>query len=319
MTSSTTDVVVHALAEPTARAVFSSLSDPGAALVGRALMPAPLDAYETVTAGGEYRPEWTFVARRGPDGPVVARAAFWGGPDDTEPVALDWFDFTDRAAAVELLRRVPPAADYELVLPPGWRASPAVRAAAEARIEAAEAAGYRPLVERYRYLWTPAAGLPERPGRLVFRPEPDDDVILAVLTRVHSSTLDAHARRAAERGGGPEASAREELAFLRWCPSPRDWWRLAYTPDGDLVGIHVPAHNPTMPVVGVVGVVPEQRGHGYGYDLLAECTHDLVAYGADRIAAATDTGNAPMAAAFARAGYPVTQHRYCMTAPPRAA
>lgn len=57
------------------------------------------------------------------------------------------------------------------------------------------------------------------------------------------------------------------------------------------------------------GTVPEQRGHGYGYDLLAECTHFLAAEGAEFIAGATDRGNIPMAAAFARAGHRISQER----------
>jgi RimJ/RimL family protein N-acetyltransferase len=303
-----TDLIIRALQQDEARALFTSLPDPG--LVGRAVLDPPHNVYATVAEGGEYRPEWTWVALR--EGTVVARAAFWGGAKDAEPVALDWFDFTDREAAVELLRAVPLRADYELVLPPDYRERPETRAAAADRVDAAAEAGYRPLVERFRYDWTPACGLPERPGRLEFRPEPDDEKILAVLRRVHSRTLDAHALRAIEKGGVPLA-AEEELAFFRWCPSPRAWWRLAYTPDGELVGIQVPARNQTVPVVGFIGVVPEQRGHGYAYDLLVECTHTLAAEGARKIAASTDLGNAGMAKAFARAGYPVVQRRICMT------
>ncbi len=274
--------------------LFTSLPDPG--IVGRALLDPPHNTYATVASGGEYRPDWTWVALR--DNEVVARAAFWAGPDDEQPIALDWFDFTDRVAAVELLRTVPLQAEYELILPQGWRDDPTTLAAGMARIEAATEAGYRPLVERYRYCWTPDCGLPERPGRLEFRPEPDDEVILEVLRRVHSATLDGHARRAIEQGGVSQA-AQEELDFFRWCPSPREWWRLAYTPGGELVGIQVPGRNMAAPIVGFIGVVPEQRGHGYGYDLLAQCTHDLVGEGVDRIVAATDVGNIPMAAALA--------------------
>lgn len=312
------DLVIRALADDDAHTLFHALPEPDArpALVGRALLDPPHNTYAPRSAGGEYRPEWTWVALR--DGEVVARAAFWAGRDDTKPMLLDWFDFTDPVAGVELLRRVPPefAVDYELVLPAGWRTDPDARAAGEARIEAAGGAGYRTLVERHRYAWTPACGLPQRPGRLVFRPEPDDEVILDVLRRVHGATLDAHARRAIERGGLDRA-AREELDFFHWCPSPRDWWRLAYTPGGELAGIQIPAFNQSTPIVGFVGVVPEQRGHGYGYDLLVECTHTLAAEGAAKVVAATDVGNAPMAAAFARAGYPVVQHRFCMSAPTR--
>ncbi|MEV5676093.1 MULTISPECIES: GNAT family N-acetyltransferase [unclassified Streptomyces] len=298
-----TDLVIRALSESDAE-LFDSLQDSG--LVGRAAFG---HRYATVLNGGEYRPEWTWVALR--DGTVVARAAWWAGPDDTEPVLLNWFDFADGedGAGAELLRRAPFHVEYELILPANWREVPAVTAAAEARIAAATASGLEPLVERYRYLWTPDDGLPERPGRLTFRPEPDDAVIMEVLRRVHSVTLDAHARKAIEGPGGLEAAAQEELDFFHWCPSPRSWWQLAYTADGAVAGIHVPAHNPSGPCVGFIGVVPEARGHGYGYDLLVECTHFLAEQGAEFVAGATDRGNLPMAVAFARAGHRITQER----------
>jgi RimJ/RimL family protein N-acetyltransferase len=92
-------------------------------------------------------------------------------------------------------------------------------------------------------------------------------------------------------------------------PSPREWWRLAFTQDGELVGLTVPGRNYAAPVIGIVGVVPEQRGHGHAYDLLVEATHLLVEEGVDEITADTDTTNTPMAATFARAGYPITQER----------
>jgi RimJ/RimL family protein N-acetyltransferase len=304
-----TDLVIRPLA-PGEEHIFEQLSDPG--LVGMAAFGR---SYRATVAAGQYRPEWTWVALRGDT--VLARAAWWGGPDDAEPAALDCFDFTDADAGIALLREAraagptgsaPLRVEYCLPLPAGWRDRPAVRAAAQARTDAVTAAGMTWLVERYRYEWTAACGLPERPGRLDFRPEPDDSVILDVLRRMHHETLDAHARRIiAEQG--LDAAAREDLEILRWFPGPREWWRLAYTDEGDFVGLVVPTRNHIAPVVGLVGVVPEHRGHGYGYDLLAECTHFLAAQGADRILADTDATNTPMAAAFARAGYPITQER----------
>ncbi|MDT0266303.1 GNAT family N-acetyltransferase [Streptomyces sp. DSM 44915] len=304
-----TELVIRPLAANESAALFHSLKLPDAGLVGRELLAAPYDTFELRAAGGDYRPDWTWLALR--DGEVVARAAFWGGPDDERPRALDWFDFTDPEAGVALLRAAPFDAEYELILPPGWRSDPAVERAAETRMAASVAAGYRRLTERFRYVWTPECGLPERTGRLVYRPEPDDEVVLDVLARVHSDTRDHHALRAIEKGG-PRAAAQEEMDFIRWCPTPREWLRLAYTPAGELVGIQVPAGNPNGFCVGLIGVVPEQRGHSYGFDLLVECTQDLVAAGAERIAAATDVGNTAMAASFARAGYPISQHRWCL-------
>ncbi|GGY25056.1 GNAT family N-acetyltransferase [Streptomyces omiyaensis] len=270
-------------------------------------LPDPLDA-----AGAHrrtlFRPEWKRVALR--DGEVVARGAWWGGPDDTEPVNINWFDVAEgeEEAGAALLRSAPRQVELEINLPGGWRDEPALRAAAETRFAAARAAGYALLVERFLYRWTPERGLPERPGRLDFRAEADDAVFLDALRRIHSVTLDAHALRAVEEGGVDQA-AQEELDFFHWCPSPREWWQVAHTPEGDLAGIHIPAHNPSGPTIGFIGVVPEQRGRGYAYDLLAECAHLLVEHGAESISAATDRGNVPMAANFAKAGFPVVRER----------
>ncbi|NUT20933.1 MAG: GNAT family N-acetyltransferase [Hamadaea sp.] len=277
--------------------LFDSLPDPG--LVGRA-------AFGETYRDGNYRPEWTWVALR--DGVVVARAAWWAGPDDPAPLALDWFDFSDADAAAELLRTAPFKTEYSISLPNGWRSDAAIHAQGQARIDAAIASGMRVLVERYRYRWTPDCGLPDRPGRLEFRPVPDDAVIHDVLRRIAEGSLDAHTRRVADEQG-VDAAAQEDLDILRWLPSPRDWWRLAYTADGELAGITVPARNYNDPIVGFIGVLPEHRGHGYAYDLLSEATHLLVAEGADRIVAATDQPNKPMAATFARAGYPIERER----------
>jgi RimJ/RimL family protein N-acetyltransferase len=165
-----------------------------------------------------------------------------------------------------------------------------------------------PFVERLRYRWTPEDGLPPRPGRLEFRPEPDDERILDVLRRIVVGSLDAHEKRTRDEDG-VDAAARDELAFLNWMPSPREWWRLAYTPDGEVVGLTVPGRNYSNPVIGIIGVVPEQRGHGYAFDLLVEATHMLVGEGVEEIVAETDSTNTPMAANFAKAGYPITQER----------
>ena len=278
-------------------ALFDSMPDPG--LVGYAIMGI---TYAT----GNYRPEWTWVALR--DGVVVARAVWWAGPEDTEPKALDWFDFTDFDAAVHLLRTAPFRAEYSLVLPPNWHDDPAVHAAATTRLDAATAAGMTYLVERYTYNWTPDRGLPERSTRLEFRPEPDDDVIFDVFRRVNATSLDAHAQQAIAEHG-LDASAQEDLDYLRWMPSPREWWRLAYTPDGELVGLAAPSRNYSAHVIGYIAVVPEQRGHGYSYDLLAETTHLLAAEGAEKIVAGTDVPNVPMARTFSRANYLIVRRR----------
>ncbi|WP_405530136.1 GNAT family N-acetyltransferase [Streptomyces canus] len=288
-----TDLVIRALDEREAP-LFDALPDPLGARESHRLT--------------RHRPDWKRVALR--DGKVVARGAWWGGPDDTAPVNVNWFDVAEgeEEAGAELLRTAPWQVELEMNLPAGWREDPELRAAAKARFTAVQKAGYELLVERFLYRWTPEHGLPERPGRLEFRPEPDDAVFFDLLRRIHSATLDAHALKAIEEDGLDRA-AQEELDFFHWCPSPREWWQTAHTPQGDVVGMHIPAHNPSGPCVGFIGVVPEHRGHGYAYDLLAQCTHHLVERGAEFVSAATDRGNFPMAANFAKAGYPVVRER----------
>ncbi|MEW2560549.1 GNAT family N-acetyltransferase [Streptomyces griseorubiginosus] len=288
-----TDLVIRALDESDAH-LFDALPDPLGARESHRLT--------------RHRPDWKRVALR--DGRVVARGAWWGGPDATAPLNINWFDVAEgeEEAGAELLRTAPWQVELEMNLPAGWRADPTLRAAAETCFSAARKAGQELMVERFLYRWTPECGLPERPGRLAFRPEPDDAVFFGLLRRIHSATLDAHALKAIEEGGLDRA-AQEELDFFHWCPSPREWWQIAYTPEGDTAGIHIPAHNPSGPCVGFIGVVPEHRGHGYAYDLLAECTHYLAEQGADFVSAATDQGNFPMAANFTKAGYPVVRER----------
>ncbi|MET9395673.1 GNAT family N-acetyltransferase [Streptomyces sp. NPDC006624] len=288
-----TDPVIRAL-DASDAALFDTLPDPLGAREGHRRT--------------RHRPDWKRVALR--DGRVVARGAWWGGPDDTEPLNVNWFDVADgeEEAGAALLRSAPWQVELELNLPSGWRDDPALRAAAGTRVTAARKAGYDLLVERLIYRWTTGHGLPERRARLEYRAEPDDAVFLDALRRIHSVTLDAHALKAIAEGGLDRA-AQEELDFFHWCPSPRAWWQVAYTPQGETAGIHIPAHNPSGPCIGFIGVLPEHRGRGYAYDLLAECTHFLAERGAEFVAAATDRGNVPMAATFARAGYPVVKER----------
>jgi GNAT superfamily N-acetyltransferase len=151
--------------------------------------------------------------------------------------------------------------------------------------------------------WTAASGavLPPRPGRLTFRPVGDDAEVLAVVRGTLDGTFDAHARRDVARSGVDTAAR----AIVDELPGPRSLVRLAYDHAGSCVGITVPGLGPFGPDVAYLGVLPEHRGNGYADDLLLEASHLLAEAGATEIEAATDVGNAPMAAAFARCGHVV--------------
>jgi RimJ/RimL family protein N-acetyltransferase len=257
---------------------------------------------------GRRRTEWMWVALRGDR--LVARAAWWG---DQEPELLDVFDVEDGAVddGIALLEAalgaVLPAGgtppEYIRFVPPDWRERPESRRVVEERLAAISRMGAQPLAERLRLEWRSGTPIAVPSGRLLFRRTLGRDEMVGLMTRVLDGTLDAHSRDDLTHMAPAEAAAAHydrELAEYR---SPQEWWRVATLPDGEPVGFVTPARNDYNPIIGYIAVVPEHRGNGFVDELLAEGTRILSAEDVPRIRAATDEGNAPMAAAFARAGY----------------
>ncbi|MEW1690037.1 GNAT family N-acetyltransferase [Streptomyces sp. NPDC091265] len=266
-------------------------------------------------AAGRRRPEWMWVALRGER--VVARIAWWS-MDGEVPLLLDCFDLDGtlpggEEAGLRLLETataavVPagaPRPEYGRYVPPDWREDPVVRDAVEARIRIMERTGARMLVERLRLEWRAGTPVPDGSGRLRFRPVAGREDLLTLMTPVMEGTLDAHGRRDLATGLSAREAAEkhydEELANYT---TPQEWWRVAELPDGEPVGFVVPARNSYHPIIAYIGVLPAHRGHRYIDDLLAEGTRVLAGQeGVQRIRAATDLGNVPMAKSFERLGY----------------
>ena len=279
------------------------------------------------TEAGSYRPAWTWVHQDTSTGTVLARAVWWGPPAADHPVALDclWVhpDVQDpvqlasrllqHGHAALLAAGMPTLPEYLLDVPTTWHDDPAARDAVAWRVEAAAAAGLDEPVERLRLAWTPASPLPPRSTRLTFH-EGDDAAFLDAFAAIAQGSLDQLTVRNLAQMGAQD-QARDDLAFYASLPGRRDYWRLARDAGGDLVGMVVPSRSATSASVSYLGVLPGQRGRGYVDDLLAEITHVHAADGAPQITADTDTTNTPMVAAFARAGYRVTQRRLAMASP----
>jgi RimJ/RimL family protein N-acetyltransferase len=257
---------------------------------------------------GRRRPEWMWMALRGDQ--LVARAAWWGDPD---PELLDVFD-VERGAVEEgvaLLQAAfgavlpsggtPP--EYLRFVPPDWREQPESRQVVEERLAVIARMGAQPLVERLRLEWRPGTPIAEPSGRLRFRETRGRDEMIELMTRVLDGTLDAHSRDDLTHMTPTESATAHFDRELAIYHSPREWWRVGTLPDGEPVGFVTPGRNAYNPVLGYIAVLPEHRGKGYVDELLAEGTRVLAAEGVPRVRAATDVGNVPMAAAFARAGY----------------
>lgn len=250
---------------------------------------------------------------------VVARIAWWS-QDGAAPLLLDVFDLDDtlpepgrgeaglkllEAATAAVVPAGAPRPEYGRFVPADWREDPAVREVVEARIRVMERSGARMLVERLRLEWRRGTAVPADSGRLRFRQVGSREDLLALMAPVMEGTLDAHGQADLASGLSAREAAEkqydEELVSYR---TPREWWRIAELPDGEPVGFVIPARNSYNPIIAYIGVLPARRGHGYIDDILAEGTRVLAAQeGVERIRAATDLGNVPMARSFARLGY----------------
>ena len=266
---------------------------------------------EDMFAAGSMRPEWCFILEDGDR--TVGRAALWTLPKSAEPldaVLLDvpWKgDYLSlgelllvdvlgeaRALGTEVI-------GYVFDSPPMW---PQFQQYPEERTKLLGLAGFALKRETVRFEWRGKTA-PEASGRLEFRAleKVGEQTFVDAMARVTEGTLDRDMSEEREKQG-PRKAAREFFGEEQAMEYEPGWWELAYDkPDGDLVGLIMPAKNPTSPVIDYIGVVPERRGEGYVDDLLARGAATLLKAGAEQIRADTDTANVPMAAAFRRAGY----------------
>ena len=271
---------------------------------------------ESMFAAGSMHPEWCFVAEEG-DRPL-GRVAFWTLPGMEEPFALVLLDVPwngDHMGVGQRLledvlneaRRLG-AKEIEHVLdaPP---MGPQFQYHPEKRVELLKGVGFAFRRETGRFEWR--GGEPNaEPGRLSFRAleEVGDKAFIDAMREVSEGTLDRELREERERLG-PLGAAREFFEDARRVKHDPSWWQLAYAQSGELVGLVMPAEPPAFLTIFYVGVVPGMRGRGYVDDLLAAGTATLLEArrrdGNEKkpLRADTDVANAPMAAAFERAGW----------------
>ncbi|OWA12644.1 hypothetical protein B9W64_20340 [Streptomyces sp. CS159] len=265
---------------------------------------------------GHCKADWMWLALR--DGRPVARVGWWsrGGdrPDVMETLDVDDTDDDPRRTdtGARLLRAALTAvfptgtvpAPYVLQpLPGDWRNDTAVERRVRNRTEVVERTGGRMFVERLRYRWTSGTPVPSHRGGLTFREVGGDEEAIGLLARILPSTLDAYSLADVARSSVDDHARVQYHDELLSYPSPRAWWRIRVRPDGEPVGLVVPARSPNGFVIAYLGVVDGRRGRGFVDDLLTEGTRLLAAQGAERVTADTDLGNRPMARAFERAGY----------------
>ena len=270
---------------------------------------------DSMFAAGSMRPEWCFVTEK--EGRTLGRVAFWTLPGMEEPFALVLLDVSWEgeymAVGRRLLRDILDEArrlgakeiEHVLDSPP---MRPQFQHCPKRRVELLQSAGFAFRRETGRFEWR-GEEPPVVSKRLTFRTleEVGTETFVDAMRTVSEGTLDREIREEREKLG-PQQAAREFFEDARRVKHEPSWWRLAYTSEGDLTGLVMPAAPPAFLTVFYVGVVPEMRGRGYVDDLLAAGTVALLQARANDgdgklLLADTDVANAPMAAAFERVGW----------------
>ncbi|MFD9075750.1 GNAT family N-acetyltransferase [Streptomyces lasiicapitis] len=256
------------------------------------------------------RPEWCLVAEDG-DGRPVGSVVLWTLPGEETPYAFVLFEapagrddtgaaLLDAAAAKA---RELGADELDHVVDSPAQA-PQFQRDPERRSALLRNSGFRVLRDGRRFRLRVPAELPSDDPRLTFRSLADlgPGPFIDVLEELLADTADARLTADVEQYGARRAAEKifEQTASLRHEP---EWWELGYDADGTPAVISLPAENPSVPVIGFIGVAPAHRGKGYAGSAVVRGTRILAANGAQEILGDCDAANTAMAKAFTRSGY----------------
>ena len=273
----------------------------------------PIQAYlEDMFARGFLRPELCFVAEQAER--LLGRLAYWTHPKSGTPTDLFLFDIPWERPdhiligtqlvleTLPLVRNLGATAlGYVVDTPaqtPQWQDFPMQRHHLLLTL------GFQVVRQTNRFAYDVSIAPPIISERLMLKSlaEVGIDAFVAAIEQVSIETRDQLIQQQRASDGSVQA-AHEMVHILQGMTYEPAWWQLAYTRDEALVGLVMPTANASSGTIGYIGVVPQQRGHGYSHDLLVQGTVTLCRAGSASIRADTDVANVPMAKAFYRAGY----------------
>jgi ribosomal protein S18 acetylase RimI-like enzyme len=168
-----------------------------------------------------------------------------------------------------------------------------------------EVVGFRQYQEKKRYVWKSTGSAIRVRVRLGFRSMADDgeNAFAAAVGRITVGTLDRQDKARLRKQGVAE-TASWYMRILKQGEYKSSQWLLGYLADGRLCGVVVAKRlDDNEGAIEYVGVVPELRGHGYGFDLLVKGTAVLQQSGLCTVVAEADSENLPFSAQLERAGY----------------
>lgn len=262
-----------------------------------------------ILEAGCTRPEWCFVSEEA--GQLTRSIVLWTRPGHDTPTDFvlyeaDWNDpDTARAIlehAVTTARALGADALSHVLDTPAQ--APQHQTHPKAREELLRASGFDIARDGMRWQWQTGDPIPGPDERLTWRShaelgsEPFIDLLEELIADTRDSLIQADIDELGLRGA----------AELLWRESSEmehedSWFEIGYDADGSAAAISLPSRNPTVAVIGFVGVSPRHRGKGYSATVVARGTRILAGAGAEVIRGDCDRGNPAMAKGFARAGY----------------
>jgi len=126
--------------------------------------------------------------------------------------------------------------------------------------------------------------------------------IIALLEQTSESSADSQIQLYRQRLGGMK-DAEMTLKVMEYTDYEPDWWRVALSPDRQLIGIVLPVLVYGEPTIGFIGVRPECRGRKIAQFLLAEAWSIMSRSGWSTLYAETDQRNASMIRALISSGF----------------
>ncbi len=185
------------------------------------------------------------------------------------------------------------------------RINPEVHDAVDARRRALESLGFELFQEKQGFAWAVDGNAwPQPPARITVRSivEIGPDAYIDLLAGAATGTLD-RSDRYYQSHMTPAEWATEMLGYLD--PFDAPLWLAGYEATGEPVGYVAVSgfDEPTTATIIHIGVLPAARGHGYVDELLAAGTRAGLEAGYRFMLNDVDVENAPMIAAFRRAGH----------------
>ena len=168
--------------------------------------------------------------------------------------------------------------------------------------EAVSEAGFRPWRNTVRFKSTNPVDIALPGYRSCVTTAFDRSEIIALLEQASALSADSQIQFYRERLGGRK-DAEMTLKAMEYTQYDPDWWRVALTTGGQMIGIVLPVLVHGEPTIGFIGVRPEFRGRRIAQFLLAEARSVMSRSGWSTLYAEADQRNTSMYRALISSGF----------------